>query len=94
MENKSDLTALRAAIDEIDRQLLDLFCQRMGVVAQVGLYKKAQGLPVLHPAREQEILERVRHNCPDEMGDYASDYFAQMMRISREYQQHILKGEQ
>ena len=35
-----DLKELRGQIDEIDDQLVKLFCQRMDIAAQVAQYKK------------------------------------------------------
>ena len=51
-----DLQSLRAKIDQIDRQIAQLFCQRMAVTRQVGEYKAAHGLPVLDVAREKQVL--------------------------------------
>ena len=42
-----DLKELRGQIDEIDDQLVSLFCRRMDIAAQVADYKKANGLPIL-----------------------------------------------
>ncbi|MCQ4950829.1 chorismate mutase, partial [Bittarella massiliensis (ex Durand et al. 2017)] len=50
-----ELDKLREEIDQIDRELLSLFCRRMEVVAQVGQYKKERGLPVLNQGREDAI---------------------------------------
>ncbi len=58
-----DLQALRGQIDDIDRQLVDLFRRRMDVTYRVGEYKRAQGIPVLDEARERAVLElRGRHD--------------------------------
>ena len=54
-----DLTELRRQIDGIDDQLVQLFCRRMALCAQVAEYKKANGLPILMPAREREKLKDV-----------------------------------
>ena len=51
-----ELTALRQEIDQLDSQIAQLFLQRMEVCREVGEYKKANGLPVLDPQREQELL--------------------------------------
>ena len=54
-----DLTEIRQDIDNIDRQLVNLFCQRMALAAQVADYKKANNLPIFVPGRERDILQRV-----------------------------------
>ena len=46
-----DLTQCREKIDELDRQLVALFAERMETAAQVAAYKKEHGLPVLDAAR-------------------------------------------
>lgn len=55
-----DLSAIRAQIDRIDDQLIALLCKRMDCSMAVAAYKQAHGLPVLHPAREAEVLAAVR----------------------------------
>lgn len=46
-----DLKELRAQIDDIDDELVKLFCKRMDIAAQVADYKKENGLPIFVPAR-------------------------------------------
>ena len=56
-----DLTQCREKIDELDRQLVALFAERMETAAQVAAYKKEHGLPVLDAAREdmaKQIAEK------------------------------------
>ena len=36
----------RDRIDEIDRQMVELFARRMEVAAEIARYKKEKGLPV------------------------------------------------
>ena len=52
-----DLSKLRQDIDRIDRQIVELFEERMGVSRQVAEYKIANGKKVLDRARELEKLE-------------------------------------
>ena len=51
-----ELAVLRQEIDQLDGQLARLFLRRMEICREVGAYKKANGLPVLDPGREQELL--------------------------------------
>lgn len=51
-----ELTESRKQIDEIDRQIADLYCRRMAVSREVAAYKLEKGLPVLDAQREQEVL--------------------------------------
>jgi chorismate mutase len=47
---------LRRRIDEIDRKLVDLLNERAQCAIEIGHLKRASGLPVYQPQREQEIL--------------------------------------
>ena len=47
-----ELSDYRVQIDRIDRQLVELFAQRMETAAGIAAYKKEHGLPVLDPIRE------------------------------------------
>lgn len=81
-----DLTALRCEIDSIDDELVRLFVKRMDVCAQVAAYKKANGLPILMSAREQEKLEDVARKAGPELADDARQLYALLFQLSRDYQ--------
>lgn len=81
-----DLTALRCEIDSIDDELVRLFVKRMDVCAQVAAYKKANGLPILMSAREQEKLEDVAQKAGPELADDARQLYALLFQLSRDYQ--------
>jgi len=49
----------RKKIDEIDQKLVELLNERSRWVQKIGRAKRAAGLPVYQPDREQEILRRV-----------------------------------
>jgi chorismate mutase/prephenate dehydratase len=53
------LAPLRARIDEIDRQLVELLNRRAGVVVEIGKVKQRDGGPIYAPHREAEVLARV-----------------------------------
>ena len=40
-----DINELRAQIDGIDRQIVDLYCRRMDVARSIGQYKKKTTCP-------------------------------------------------
>lgn len=49
----------RTQIDGIDRQIVELLNQRAAIVHRIGEVKKAAGLAVTAPAREQQVLDHV-----------------------------------
>ncbi|MBQ2696945.1 MAG: chorismate mutase [Clostridia bacterium] len=86
------LSRLRNEIDAIDKQILDLFEQRMDVAKQVGDYKNERGLPIFVPDREQAVIEsRVAALKNPEYRDLTVDFFTDLMALSRRLQQ---KGSQ
>lgn len=88
----SELDQLRASIDEIDRQMVALFEQRMAVTEQVGRYKQSVGMPVLDAGREREVIEK-KIQCltnPDLKTDVSLLYHS-MMAISRRQQRMLVE---
>ena len=85
-----ELEEIRKKIDETDGQLLELFCRRMDLVREVAAYKIEHRMEVLRPEREQAILERVAGQAEPGYGEYAVDFFSELMRISRQMQQKMI----
>lgn len=86
-----ELEEIRAGIDEIDGQLLALFCRRMDLVRDVAEYKIENNMPVFHPEREEQILERVSEKAGPDYADYAADFFRSLMQVSRSMQQALIR---
>jgi len=53
------LQPLRAAIDEVDRRLVELLNERAKLAIEVGRVKHAAGAPVYRPEREAEVLRKI-----------------------------------
>jgi chorismate mutase/prephenate dehydratase len=54
------LADLRAQIDTLDRQLLDMLNQRAQLAEQVGNIKRAEGSPFFRPDRVAQVLEKIQ----------------------------------
>jgi chorismate mutase len=52
------IDALRAEINRIDEQIIDLIAQRQHLAARMAHVKMAEGLPVHDDRRTHEVLER------------------------------------
>ncbi len=79
------LKALRDEIDAVDRELVALLARRQAVVTRVAAAKRRLGLPVHHPAREEDLLSDRRRRAR-EAGldpDLVEDLFRRVMRSSR-----------
>lgn len=88
-----ELSDYRIEIDRIDRQLTQLFAQRMEVSAGIGAYKKEHGLPVLDPARERKKLLDIAEQTPEELKEYAVSLYSLLFELSRSYQNRLSAGE-
>jgi chorismate mutase-like protein len=49
----------RAAIDVLDGQLLNLLNMRAKLACELGRVKRENGMEIVDPEREQQVLERV-----------------------------------
>jgi len=61
-----DLQELRDRMNGIDRQLVDLYLQRMETAGIIGAWKRENGKPVYDPARERQLLDRVAAQAGEE----------------------------
>lgn len=50
---------LRLKIDEIDKNLLDLFIERLQVVKEIGEVKQKNGIGIIDDGREQKVLSNL-----------------------------------
>ncbi|KZX22721.1 chorismate mutase [Rathayibacter tanaceti] len=50
----------RARLDELDRQLLDLLVERMGVCLTIADLKAQHRIPMMQPGRVSLVIERAR----------------------------------
>ena len=80
------LDNIRKEIDAIDNELVSLLKKRMLCSLKVAEIKKQQNLPVLHPEREQAIIDKVS-DAGGEFGSYIASVYREIMGVSREAQQ-------
>lgn len=85
MQKKTDLSAQRQRIDEIDQKILDLLKERSQVSRDVIEYKIDNQLPVFVAEREEEKSERFRNMAAerDLDPDWAEDFLRMIMSASR-----------
>ena len=81
-----DLLELRRDIDRIDSELVTLFCRRMEISALIADYKKEQNLPIHHPEREQNILQKVADLSGPTLDTYAVSLYRKILELSKDYQ--------
>lgn len=90
-----DLNQLRNNIDDIDKQILELFMQRMELCKGVADYKKANNLPVFQGGREQQVIDRIKALTNDkELESGTSALFTTIMDISKILQNRKLLSDE
>jgi len=83
----NELEAYREEIDEIDKELTQLFEKRMDVVFKVALFKKQNNLQILHKSREEEVVRKAVDRLQNkDYQDEVTDFFDNLMRISKDFQ--------
>lgn len=89
-----DLMECRKRIDEIDRQMVELFEKRMELAMDIAAYKKSVGKPIFDAAREEEKLATLRELTQNEFNRKAiADLFKQIMSMSRRLQYTLLENQ-
>ena len=91
----TQLRELRDAIDQIDRQLVELLAKRLQLVMSVGDYKRAHSLPIYDAERERDLLARVANAAPSPLEPaMAQRIFQCVIQESRELEQrHVARSE-
>lgn len=83
------LDEIRKEIDAIDAELIPLIKKRMGCSLMVAEIKRAENLPVYHPGREKQILDKVEEKG-EEYGMYIRNIYQSIMTVSRSLQNDTL----
>ncbi len=80
-----NLDELRSKIDLIDKELLELFIERLELVRDIAELKSENSVEILDKDREEQIL----YNVQTDSGEYSKftiDLFKQILRVSKEMQ--------
>ena len=85
-----ELSDYRKRLDEIDKEILHLFSERMDIAVKIASWKQENSLPVLDARREKEKLQRIEEMSDPELSDYSFTLFSMLMELSRSRQNRIL----
>ena len=58
MDSTKKINLLRKNIDELDDQMIDLVVQRLAIAKEIGDIKETNGIEVIDPYRESQIINR------------------------------------
>ena len=89
----NNLESIRAEIDAIDDQIVDLYLRRLKASDEIAEVKKTAGTAIFNPAREREILTRVAQKVGPELEGDAALLFTTLFSISRARQRGLIGGE-
>ena len=79
-----NLDVYRKQIDNIDNEILDLLNKRMKFVEAIGIAKQTTGASIYRPAREKEILDRLKGLNDGRLNAKAIDaIFLEVFAVSR-----------
>lgn len=88
------LQKARLEINEIDKEMAQLFCRRMNAVRLVSEHKRECGLPIYDASREEEVIKRNSVLVEDEeLRSYYVQFLRDNMRLSRDFQRKLAEGE-
>ncbi len=85
-----ELNELRQQINDIDRQLAQLFAKRMDTTLAVARYKKDHNLPVLDRSRERQVLARIAEIVGEPYEQYSRVLWNTLFDLSRSCQNKAL----
>lgn len=89
---RSDIAEARKDIDRIDREMAELFAERMQAAAVVAAYKEEHGLPVEDKAREAEMIARNTERLPPAYRPYYRNFLVGTITESKRYQRLLVSG--
>lgn len=87
-----EIESVRAQIDEVDRQIATLFERRIGLVTELAALKEASAKPILDEGREKKVIENVTSQCSKALEGEITQLYAEVMRLSRQYQARLAEG--
>ncbi len=91
-----NLDEIRVQLDEIDEELVALYCRRMALMDDVAAYKKENRLPVYDPARERKkaLAMAQQARSIDPAAEQGAPMLYQLLsELGKVRQQAILAGE-
>lgn len=69
----------------VDDEMLKLFIRHLQLTQQLGKERAKDGKGLYDRKAEEELLERVVANTPQNMQNFSIEFFRTLMNISKEY---------
>ncbi|NLX83646.1 MAG: chorismate mutase [Clostridiales bacterium] len=84
------LEEARKALDRIDTQIAQLFCERLAVIDDIARSKAQTGVPIYHPEREAAVIENLLLQSDSSYEDALRALYERVFEISRERQRRLI----
>ena len=88
----ADISSLRASIDELDGQLLQLIEKRLRIAESVVAYKIENKLEIVDSIRESALLDRVRSLSSDDLAELNEYIYRAIISASCKHQDKIINN--
>lgn len=86
-----ELERMRKEIDQYDKSLVEIIEKRLETVLDILKYKQEKGLPIQHPQREHDVIEKTTSYLRNpEFSIEIQELFKEIMRLSRKRQSQVL----
>ena len=81
-----DLSQAREKLDTLDAKIASLFVERMDVIKEIAAFKAGNGVPVLDPVREQQVISRLTALTGGKYAEELESLYQGIFEISRSLQ--------
>ena len=87
----NNLEQARLVINEVDKDLVELFKKRMAASKIIALYKKENNIAVLDKKREESLIEKNLKLLDDkELEKYYLIFLEGILNASKDYQKDLI----
>lgn len=76
---------LRNEIDVVNSEILKLFIKQLELTSLVGEERAKEGKGIYDRKREEDILEKITAETPQDMQNYSIEFFRNLISLSKEY---------
>lgn len=82
----------RNKIDEIDKQIVKLFEERMETASKIAKVKKENNMEIFDSSRENLVIEKVKSYLENkELEKYLEKFYLNLMGVSKDYQKDVIE---
>lgn len=90
MKDPESMKSVRNQLDQVDRELRDLFQRRMDLVDQVAEIKRSSNIAITDEAREREIVETALAAARPELAGEVGTFVRTLLSLSKFRQRKLL----